>query len=135
MPDISTKNWAIATMVFAVLLAAIIFSLPIDGTIKTIAAVIAALCGAASFALWKYGYLFIPYLTQRLNIIEVREGGYEIMPAQDAIVKKVGDEFLASVFLHIKMYRSTTERTEDKIPSKGRDDPVRKRHFEVQGRC
>jgi len=113
MPDISTKNWAIATMVFAVLLAIIIFTMPVESMFKIVGAVISALCAFASFALWKYGYLFIPYFTQRMNIIEIREGGYEIMPAQDAIVKKVGDEFLASVFLHIKMYRSTTERTEE----------------------
>jgi len=113
MPEISTRNWAFATMGFSVILAALVLTLPVESIFKMVAVVISALCAALSFALWKYGYLLVPYFTTRANIIEVHDGGYEINPAQDAIVKKIGDEFFASVFVQIKMFRSTTERTEE----------------------
>ena len=110
---LSTRNWAIASMGFAAVIVAIVFTLPVENTFKSVAAAIAAMCAFGSFALWKYGYILVPYFTQRANIIEVHDGGYEVNPAQDAIVKKIGDEFFATSFLHLRMYRSTTERTEE----------------------
>jgi hypothetical protein len=113
MVEISTRNWAIAMAGFSVILAALVFSIPVESIFKMVAVIIAALSAALSVAMWRYGYILIPYITRRANIIEIREGGHEITPAQDAVVKKVGDEYMASVFLQIKMYRSTTERTEE----------------------
>lgn len=113
MVDISTRSWALGTIVFGVIITVIIFTLPVDSTIRAFTAMVSAICALVSFALWKYGYLVIPYLTQKANISESLEGGYEVTPAQDAIVKKIGDEYYASVFIHLKMYRSTTERSEE----------------------
>lgn len=110
MPEIGTRYFAYATLGAGLLVLIIAFSTPVM-PLKTVATVFAAAMVPLSFALWKWGYLLIPYFTQRTNIIEVHDGGWELTPAQDAIVKKIGDNFYASVFLHIKMYKSTTERS------------------------
>jgi hypothetical protein len=110
VPELGTKHFAYLTLGAGVLVLIIAFSTPVM-PFKTIATIFAAIMVPLSFALWKWGYIFIPYLTKRANIIEVHDGGWELTPAQDAIVKKIGDNYYASVFLHLKMYKSTTERS------------------------
>ena len=107
----TTKTMAIATIGTCLILAAIIFSLPAAFTLKTIAGIFAVIGAIVSFLIWKWGYILIPFFTKGQRIIEVHDGGWELTPAQDAIVKKVGDTYYASVFLHIKMYKSATEKT------------------------
>ena len=108
--EIGTRQWAYATIGAGIIIMIIAFSTPVM-PLKTVATIIAGLSTVLSFALWKWGYILIPYFTKRAQIVEVHDSGYEITPAQDAIVKKVGDNYYASVFLHIKMYKSATEKT------------------------
>jgi hypothetical protein len=111
MPEISTKYYAYGMIVAGMLIFFVILSTPGTGSLKSVATILAALSAVLSFVLFKWGYLLIPYLTKRANIIEVPSPGYELTPAQDAVIKKVGDNYYASVFIHIKMYRSTTEKS------------------------
>ncbi|MEM3400337.1 MAG: hypothetical protein QXP42_05895, partial [Candidatus Micrarchaeia archaeon] len=60
--------------------------------------------------IYQYGYWVVPFITKGLRIVEIRDG-YEIPPAQDAIVKKVGSYYYASVFLAANIYESTLEKT------------------------
>lgn len=110
MAEIGTRYFAYATIGAGLLILIIAFSTPVM-PFKTVATILAAFMVPMSFVLWKWGYLLIPYFTKRMNIIEVHDGGWELTPAQDAIVKKIGDSYYASVFLHVKMYKSTTERS------------------------
>ncbi|MDD5340222.1 MAG: hypothetical protein PHV13_03150 [Candidatus ainarchaeum sp.] len=71
--------------------------------------IIAAFLFTASIAFWKYGYLFIPVLTKATNIVEVR-GNYEIPPARDCIVRKMGGGYYASKFLEIRFYESSMDK-------------------------
>jgi len=111
--ELTTKQMAYAVIVSSVLVFLVMFTLPGAGILQTVAAFFAAACAILSFVIWKWGYLFIPFFTKRMNIIEVHDGLWETTPAQDAIVKKIGDLYYASVFLHLKMYRSTTEKTQE----------------------
>jgi hypothetical protein len=108
--EISTKHVAYLTLAIGFVVFAIGFAQPVL-PFKTIAIIISAICMPLSLLIWKYGYLIIPLITKRANIVEVHDAGYEVTPAQDAIVKKVGNQYYASVFLHIKMYKSVTERS------------------------
>lgn len=109
--ELTTRYWAYAAMGVGALVFIATFTLPGTITLAPFAAVFAALTTVASFILWKWGYILVPYFTKRSNIIEIHDSGYELTPAQDAIIIKVGDNYYASVFLHIKMYRSATEKT------------------------
>lgn len=60
---------------------------------------------------WRYGYLFIPLITERTKIVMVTDTGYEIPPSQDVIVKNVNGVFYASAFLGIKIFESATEKS------------------------
>ncbi|MFN3909744.1 MAG: hypothetical protein ACK4J0_00735 [Candidatus Anstonellaceae archaeon] len=74
----------------------------------------AFLCGIGtitSVLLYKYGYLIIPFLTQKGKIVQIMVGGYEIPPSQDVILKQDGGIYYASAFLGIKMFESTTEKS------------------------
>ncbi|MFH1221983.1 MAG: hypothetical protein V1492_02770 [Candidatus Micrarchaeota archaeon] len=73
-----------------------------------------ALIGSAgAVLLWKYGYLVIPFLTQRARIVMITDTGYEIPPEQDVIVKNENNVYYASSFLVLKIYESATEKSQD----------------------
>ncbi|MCS7109544.1 MAG: hypothetical protein NZ903_01975 [Candidatus Micrarchaeota archaeon] len=107
----TTRQMAYGTIGISILVFLIMATLPAGSTLQFLFAGISLFTAVLAFLIWKYGYWVIPYITKRLNIIEVHDGLWETTPAQDAIIKKVGDEYYASVFLHIKMYKSTTERS------------------------
>ncbi|MBD3390303.1 hypothetical protein GF415_05140 [Candidatus Micrarchaeota archaeon] len=72
---------------------------------QVIFALLASFFFAISILLWKYGYIFIPFLTSAANIVEVR-GGYTIPPTRDCITKRVAGGYYASKFLEVKFYES-----------------------------
>ncbi len=109
--EVTTKMMAYAVLSASLIIFLVAFTFPGQTALLSAAAFFAAFSAVISFILWKWGYLLFPYITQRSNIIEVHDGGWELTPAQDAILKRVGEEYYASVYLHIKMYRSTTEKT------------------------
>jgi len=59
---------------------------------------------------WKYGYIMIPLITQRTKTIMLTEGGFEVPPEQDVILKAANGVFYASAFLGLKIYESATEK-------------------------
>ena len=71
--------------------------------------IIAAFLFTTTLALWKYGYLFIPVLTKATNIVEVH-GNYEVPPARDCIVRKMGGGYYSSKFLEIRFYESSMDK-------------------------
>lgn len=88
-----------------------IFALVGGGPFALFGGLIAALGSMGGILFWKYGYLIIPLITQKANIIMMDKEGHEIPPRQDLIVKNVGGVYYASVFLGLKIFESTTEKT------------------------
>lgn len=60
---------------------------------------------------WRYGYLFIPLITERAKIVMMTDTGYEIPPSQDVIVKNANGVFYASAFLGLRIFESATEKS------------------------
>ncbi|MDD5023016.1 MAG: hypothetical protein PHU63_02505 [Candidatus ainarchaeum sp.] len=84
--------------------------------LSLIGGLFAGLGAVFALIIMKYGYIFIPLITQQAKITTLVEGTYEISPSQDSIVKKVNDEYYASMFLVLKVYESSTEKsTEQKM--------------------
>ncbi len=67
--------------------------------------------GAVAF--YKYGYVLVPLITQRANIVQIMEGGYEIPPSNDVVLKNVGGIYYASKYLAVRIYESASEKTMD----------------------
>ena len=81
------------------------------GPIGIIGFFVAGLGSLAAVLFLKYGYMLVPLITQRTNMVLMTDTGYEVPPTQDVILKKVGGLYYASSFLGIKIFESATEKT------------------------
>jgi len=113
MPDASSKYYIYGSILLSIL--ALVFIATFgsgSGFAVIIGALIAVLGAFATFLFWKYGYLLVPLITERTNIIMMTEGGFEIPPSQDVVVKKSANGvYYASTFLGIKIFESATEKS------------------------
>jgi hypothetical protein len=64
-------------------------------------------------ALYKYGYVIVPLVLQRGNVVQIMEGGYEVPPSNDVVLKNVGGIYYASKYLGVRIYESASEKTMD----------------------
>ena len=61
-----------------------------------------------------YTYLILPFILQRKrSIVLSKDDAYWISSTSDAILHKEGDDFLATVYIKVPLYRSATEMTND----------------------
>ena len=77
---------------------------------SAIAAAVGALFFCLTLAMWKYGYVIVPFFTRGARIVE-NNRNFEIPPSQDVIVGKSGGSFLATVFLSARLYDSASEQS------------------------
>ena len=85
-----------------------------SGFATIIGAMFTGLGAFSIFLFWKYGYLLVPLITEKTNIIMMMHGGYEVPPSQDVIVKKSDSgTYYASAFMGIKIFESATEKTSE----------------------
>jgi len=66
---------------------------------------------AGAVAFFKYGYLFVPLLTQRGNVVQIIEGGFEIPPSNDVVLKNLGGVYYASKYLGVRIFESASEKS------------------------
>ncbi|MEM4633563.1 MAG: hypothetical protein QW275_00220 [Candidatus Anstonellaceae archaeon] len=64
-----------------------------------------------AIAFYKYGYLLVPFLTHRGNIVQIIEGGWEIPPSNDVVIKNVGGVYYASKYLGVRIFESASEKS------------------------
>jgi hypothetical protein len=69
-------------------------------------------------AIYKYGYMVVPWLTQRTKTVFITSEGYEIPSSQDVIIKKAENGvYYATAFLGIRLYQSAVEMSEEQMKS------------------
>jgi hypothetical protein len=90
---------------FSLISAGSIFSL-LGGLLSFLGAVFAAL-------FWKYGYIIIPLITTRTNIVMMSDLGYEVPPTQDVVIKSANGIYYASAFLGLNIFESATEKSSE----------------------
>ncbi len=83
------------------------------GPFAIVGGILAALGSMMGVLFWKYGYIVIPLITQRTNIVMMSDEGYEVPPSQDVIVKNSGGVFYASAFLGLRIFESATEKSQE----------------------
>lgn len=106
---------------FALIIAgALIPSQILPYPIKIIIYIIAIFLDVLAFATRYYTYIMMPLFKQRKKNItlDVQEP-YWIAGSNDAIVRKIGEEFIATTFILIPLYRSATEMSIDEKLSFG----------------
>ncbi|MCL5423666.1 MAG: hypothetical protein M1385_01110 [Candidatus Marsarchaeota archaeon] len=106
---------------FALIIAgALIPSQILPYPIKIIIYILAIFLDVLAFATRYYTYIMMPLFKQRKKNItlDVQEP-YWIAGSNDAIVRKIGEEFIATTFILIPLYRSATEMSVDEKLSFG----------------
>ncbi len=88
-----------------------IMALAGGGPIGIIGFLLAGFGSVAAVLFLKYGYMVVPLITQRTNMVLMTDTGYEVPPSQDVVLKKVGGLYYASSFLGIRIFESATEKT------------------------
>ncbi len=107
-----SKNYMYAS-IFVGVLGALFAFIAGGGIAGLFGGILAGLGSFAGVLFWKYGYLLVPLITQKTNIVMITDEGFEIPPSQDVIVKNTNGVFYASAFLGIKIFESATEKTAD----------------------
>ncbi|MDE1810629.1 MAG: hypothetical protein KGH66_01125 [Candidatus Micrarchaeota archaeon] len=91
-------------------------SAPTD-VFKLILLAVAVAANVLAFSSRYYIYLILPLFEQRRkNIVINDQSPYWLSSTSDAILQKEGDDFIATVYINIPLYRSATEMSdEDKL--------------------
>jgi len=89
----------------------IIMTIAAGGAFLIPAAIMIAIGTVGGVAFWKYGYIFVPFITTRANIILMNEEGIEIPPSQDVIIKHSGGVYYAATFIGLRITESMTEKS------------------------
>ena len=82
-----------------------------SGAFAIISALLCVLGGIGTIAIYKYGYVIVPLILQRGNIVQIMEGGFEVPPSNDCVLKNVGGIYYASKYLGVRIYESASEKT------------------------
>ena len=117
MPETGSKMYVYGCL--AIGLFGIVMAFVLQSVFALIGGMFAGFGCLFGFLFWKYGYILVPLITQRTNIIMMSEEGYEIPPSQDVIVKAANGVFYASCFMGIKIFESATEKTAEENISYG----------------
>ncbi len=81
--------------------------------IKFILLLIALAFDVIAFSSRRYSYLIVPMFKQRRKkVVLSNEEPYVMSTSEDAIIRKDGNDYIATVYISIPMYRSATEMTE-----------------------
>ena len=104
----------------SLVLVLIVTSVPLailSSGIKLVLLIIAFIFVGLAFSSRYYTYLIIPVFKQhRRRIVLSNEDAYWLATTQDAILRKEGEDFIATVYIKIPLYRSATEMTvEEKL--------------------
>ena len=107
---------------------------PIPPYIKVVLLAVALLLDALAFSSRYYMYLIGPILRFQKHIVLSKEDAYHLSSTADAVLHKDGDLFVATVYISMPVYRSSTEMSdEEKLDFSGQvsrlvgisKDPVR----------
>lgn len=82
-----------------------------NGILAIVAGLLCAVGAIGAIALYKYGYVIVPMMLQRSNVVQIMEGGFEIPPTNDVVLKNVGGVYYASKYLGVRIYESASEKS------------------------
>ncbi|MCL4371966.1 hypothetical protein M1373_01465 [Candidatus Marsarchaeota archaeon] len=86
----------------------------IPAYIKIIFLLLSMIFDALAFSSKYYSYLIIPLIKQhKRHIVLSKENAYWMSQTEDTILKRVGDNFIATVYISIPVYRSATEMEDE----------------------
>jgi hypothetical protein len=104
----------LAVSMFSLSLAATLPQGMLFGIAKILLLVLALILDVVAFSSRYYTYLIIPILEQRRsNVVLSSESPYWLSTTSDSIIRKEGEDFIATAYVNIPLYRSATEMSDD----------------------
>jgi hypothetical protein len=101
----------------SVVFLSIAISLPtglLFGLAKLFLLTLALILDVVAFSSRYYSYMIIPFLNQRRrNVVLSTEQPYWLSITSDSIIRKDGDDFIATVYVNIPLYQSATEMSDE----------------------
>ncbi len=77
-------------------------------------AVLSIIFAGVSYLFYKWGALYIPFLTRFEKNIKAKYV-FDVSPTEDAVVKKEGDEYIATVYLNLDVYETMTNKNDEEV--------------------
>jgi len=114
--DIQTLILIVCVVISASLItaAASLSAKEVTYAVKLLLLFIALMIDIIGFASRYYLYLLAPLFTQRRrHVVISNEDPYWLSASQDAILRKEGESFVATVYITIPVYRSATEMSDE----------------------
>jgi hypothetical protein len=102
----------VSFFVASVIVLAVAAEAPLPPYIRVVLLAVAMLTDAVGFASRYYMYLIGPMLKFKKHIVLSKEDAYHISSTADAVLRKSGDLFVATVYIAMPIYRSSTEMTD-----------------------
>ena len=84
-----------------------------NGIIAIISGVFCLVGAIGAIAFYKYGYVLVPLLLQRGNIVQIMEGGFEVPASNDVVLKNMGGVYYASKYMGVRIYESAAEKSNE----------------------
>lgn len=78
------------------------------GSLTFIVLLAAIVACPAAIVTYKYGYWMVPYFTRGMRVIRTEDAFVEVPPSEDVLVKFEGGSYTATVFLGVKLFKTTT---------------------------
>ncbi len=101
------------SLLFLVIAALIPKSIGFD-ILKILLLLIAMFFDILAFSSRFYTYLLVPILQQRKkNIVLSNEDPYWFSTSMDAVIRKKGEDFVATVYISVPLYKSATEMSDE----------------------
>lgn len=106
-------GFLLTSLLFLVIAALIPKSIGFD-ILKIFLLLLAMLFDILAFSSRFYTYLLVPILQQRKNnIVLSNEDPYWFSTSTDAIIRKKGEDFIATVYISLPLYKSATEMSDE----------------------
>ncbi len=77
-------------------------------------ALLSVVAAGVSWLFYSWGNIYVPFFTRGQKDIRMKYD-FEVSPAEDAIVKREGEDYIATVFLGIDVYETMTNKSEEEI--------------------
>lgn len=77
-------------------------------------ALLSIVCALLAYMFYRWGNIYVPFLVFQKKEIQVPYI-FEVSPAEDAVFKQVGDDYVATVFLNLDVYETMTNKNSEEV--------------------
>lgn len=83
------------------------------GFVTGVMLLVAIVCAPVSFIAYKWGYWMMPYFTKGQRTIETQDAVVDVAAGEDVVVRQMGGTYYATVFLGVKIFKTTTSMSDE----------------------